>query len=86
MISIDEAILHCEEVAEKCSGSQCGTDHRQLAEWLKELKRLKTSADTVPVVRCKDCRFADAYYHCVYTNFWESAEDYCSRGERKTNG
>ena len=40
-------------------------------------------ADTVEVVRCKDCRFADAYYHCVYTNFWENAEDYCSRGEKK---
>ena len=48
-------------------------------------KRLKDlpAVDAVPVVRCKDCRFADAYYHCVYTNFWESAEDYCSRGEKK---
>ena len=58
-IEIDEAIKHCEEVAEKkekeckwISGSEdagmngalaktfaeCASEHRQLAEWLKELK------------------------------------------------
>lgn len=51
-------------------------------EMREKLKDVPT-ADAVSIVRCKDCRFADAYYHCVYTNFWESAEDYCSRGEKK---
>ena len=56
---MDEAIQHCEEVAEKCefdtdwgmgnhfidrSGVadviECGKEHRQLAEWLKDYKRL----------------------------------------------
>lgn len=51
-MTIDEAIRHCEEVAEKqdklCEisvterakeqNSKCAEDHRQLAEWLKELK------------------------------------------------
>lgn len=39
-MTIDEAITHCEEVADsKCD--ECGAEHRQLAEWLKELKRLR---------------------------------------------
>ena len=37
-MTLDEAIRHCEEVAEGCSGTECKADHRQLAEWLKELK------------------------------------------------
>ena len=56
MMSLDEAIKHAEEVAEenqaivdscdyygenmaKCE--KCAEEHRQLAEWLKELKELK---------------------------------------------
>lgn len=54
MMTIDEAIKHCEEVAEKyCEKVEegltaddfcdsCASEHRQLAEWLKELKKLKT--------------------------------------------
>lgn len=39
-MTLDEAIKHCEEVADsKCD--ECGAEHRQLAEWLKELKRMK---------------------------------------------
>lgn len=39
-MTLDEAIKHCEEVADsKCD--ECGTEHRQLAEWLRELKQLK---------------------------------------------
>lgn len=37
-MTIDEAIAHCKEVADGCSGTECKADHRQLAEWLKELK------------------------------------------------
>ena len=34
---LEEAIKHCEEVAkEKCDA--CGAEHKQLAEWLRELK------------------------------------------------
>jgi predicted RNase H-like nuclease (RuvC/YqgF family) len=57
MLSLDEAIKHCEEVAEeqekkarkkndgtmstriKCE--ECAKEHRQLAEWLRELKKYK---------------------------------------------
>lgn len=55
MLTLEEAIKHCEEVAEEneskanrieqlhLSGNaegcrECASDHRQLAEWLQELK------------------------------------------------
>ena len=50
-MSIEEAIKHCNEVVEQCTvyfqtndkevtqiPSQCASDHRQLANWLQELK------------------------------------------------
>ena len=59
MMTLDEAITHCEEVVERCdkeymehpeqlghidmyySLKKCADDYNQLAEWLKELKRLR---------------------------------------------
>lgn len=41
MKALDEAIKHCEETVEKCikeGNIGCSFEHRQLAEWLKELK------------------------------------------------
>ena len=44
-MTIDDAIRHCEEVADgqtaqgKCP--ECAEDHRRLAEWLTDYKRLK---------------------------------------------
>ena len=40
-MTIDEAIRHCEEVADKMNDCECAADHRQLAEWLTELKELR---------------------------------------------
>jgi hypothetical protein len=36
---LDEAIAHATDVANTCGNGQCADDHRQLAEWLKELKQ-----------------------------------------------
>jgi len=44
-MTLDEAIKHCEEVADgmteqgKCA--ECAAEYRQLAEWLKELKNAR---------------------------------------------
>lgn len=73
--SIDDAIQHCIEVAEKNEKQanwfwgkegnpnyekclECASDHRQLAEWLKELKRYKDER-----VGCEYCkhRFREQY-------------------------
>lgn len=42
---LDSAIQHCEEVADRCAVTdgdlKCEQEHRQLAEWLRELKKYK---------------------------------------------
>ena len=67
-MTLDEAIKHAEEIAEKCefdtdwgignhfidrSGVadiiKCAEEHRQLAEWLKELKQLREQTKWIPV-------------------------------------
>lgn len=37
-MTLDEAIKHCYE---KADCSECGQEHKQLAEWLEELQRYK---------------------------------------------
>lgn len=37
MMTLQEAIRHCEETADSCT-DECGAEHRQLAEWLQELQ------------------------------------------------
>lgn len=61
-MTLDEAIKHCEEVAEvqeenckhaghdhytKLEASACAAEHRQLAEWLKELKDRRAKDDCI---------------------------------------
>jgi hypothetical protein len=67
-LTLDEAIKHCEEQVAKyerqCEygiskegkeyNSQCAADHRQLAEWLKELKELRNSVGAVKLKDMKD--------------------------------
>ena len=38
LLTLDEAIEHCEEVASRESCSPCAQNHRQLGEWLKRLR------------------------------------------------
>lgn len=44
MMTIDEAIKHCDNiVSSQCN--ECGEEHKQLSEWLKELKCLRKVVD-----------------------------------------
>ena len=77
-MTLDEAIKHCEEVmmdnvektkdrnasdpvAHNCF--ECADNHRQLAEWLKELKRYKEYG---PCAFCKHNTFEESApcFHC----------------------
>lgn len=87
--SLEEAIKHCEEVAEKLekqvtpyqcesinkklyevnkkewdSCIECAKDHRQLAEWLKELKAYKELDTYNRPNKCSECEFEDSAYYC----------------------
>lgn len=41
MMTLEEAIKHCEEQAEKHCGDDCGMEHKQLAEYLIELQHYR---------------------------------------------
>ena len=74
-MTIDEAIKHCEEVVDSCergnpkkrSKAKCASEHRQLAEWLKELKAYKDER-----VGCEYCKH----------NYREQHERPCSLCQR----
>ena len=54
-MTIDEAIRHCLNVAETCTVKACANDHRQLATWLKDYKRLLVKESGVDI-RCGNCK------------------------------
>lgn len=45
MMTLEEAIEHCEEVA-KITCGECAKEHLQLAEWLRELKQRREQDQT----------------------------------------
>ena len=57
-MTLEEAIKHCEQ--QSCEHSKCAEEHKQLAEWLKELQTLKGGCDNTDKTLkryplCKDC-------------------------------
>lgn len=56
-MTLDEAIEHCEEKA-KC-GDSCGMEHKQLAEWLKELMNLRNEVDRLKEENERNSRILD---------------------------
>ena len=81
-MTLDEAIKHCEEVAERYQRMedshdeklkeeclQCAEDHKQLADWLKELRDARELlCETQPVLKAaffvnyKDTNAANELY------------------------
>ena len=39
-MTLDDAIKHCQQVANE-SNCECAKEHKQLAQWLQELKKFK---------------------------------------------
>ena len=85
-MTLEEAIEHCEQKA--CEHSKCAEEHKQLAEWLKELQTLKNNCSNTDKTlkrypSCKDC-IKQAWYHCskpdddVCANY-EDIEEYKQR-------
>lgn len=89
MMTIDDAIHHCEEVAEGlekeavrgcCDDTEimnncyeCAKEHRQLAEWLRELKAFRSG------IYCSTCKYREVDnidYPCMYCNTSDSKYEY----------
>ena len=57
-LTLDEAIKHCEE---KTDCTQCGEEHRQLAEWLRELQKYKDLEEQGRLITLP-CKIGDTVY------------------------
>lgn len=84
-MTIDEAIKHCEEVAEKyCDAVEeglkpddfcdsCASEHRQLAEWLRELIHLRNITEYIrDMVTCFE--FVDSMHYNEDIIEWAESE------------
>lgn len=73
-MTLEEAIQHCIEVAEKSEEAartfgniddnnmkdgclECASEHRQLAEWLRELKKWRALRDSINMLCDVDCEY-----------------------------
>jgi len=69
-MNLDEAIKHAEEVANsKCDS--CGSEHKQLAEWLKELKEKRGKCKWIKY----DYRTMCPKYHDIDNPYWRIPEN-----------
>ena len=65
-MTLEEAIKHCEQ--QSCEHSKCAEEHKQLAEWLKELQTLRGGCDNTDKTPkrhplCKNCTWHN-FEHC----------------------
>ncbi len=51
-------------------------------------KALSISSAQLEIIRCKECVYAadDDYRHCTRVTWWNSEDDFCSKGKRKEDG
>ena len=68
MMTLDESFYHCDEKARDCS--VCAKEHEQLAQWLKELKQLKSQVKVNDFFPCRYCK-AYACWDCRYRQDYE---------------
>ena len=65
-MDIDEAIEHAKEISVTCENNKCAFEHSQLAEWLIQLKFLKTIiSDNQDIIQLKNLIKADKEGRCV---------------------
>lgn len=56
-MTLEEAIKHCEQ--ESCEHSKCAEEHKQLAEWLKELQTLRDNCSNTDKTLKDSCDNTD---------------------------
>lgn len=62
---------------------------RMAIETCMEFLDMQRAVDAVPVVRCKDCKWwktSGCWFHQPGKCAEREADDFCSDGERRTNG
>ena len=91
-MTLEQAIEHAEDTAKSAIGCECRDEHRQLAEWLKELAERRKQPE---IIYCKDCEnwdttwqndFAPNYHYCPMMDGTYRGDFYCAKSERRTDG
>jgi len=91
MLALEEAIEHAEDIAISAIGCECREEHRQLAEWLRELQERRKAPE---IIRCKDCKHyewmsnripEEQTWHCHCWDADTGKDDFCSYAERRTD-
>lgn len=55
-----------------------------LTDGIKALKNLPS--EQPKIIRCQECKhYEDGWVHCNRVTWWNGADDFCSRAERRTN-
>ena len=102
-MTLDEAIKHCEDVEEEkrkdyeraCAYNipsegclECAEEHRQLAEWLEELKQLREQTRWIPVsdrlpepINHREYLVTVAHYDPTYKGRFTMLDEYEARDE-----
>lgn len=93
-MTLEEAIIHAEEAANTYEDMmddyaldskklhKCANEHRQLAEWLRELQERRKQSE---IIHCKDCRWNDGVCYCEFHYRDVKPTGYCSWSERRIN-
>lgn len=89
MMTLAEGIRHAEECAERCEKLEgrrnqlCAEEHRQLAEWLKELQSIVHCGECI-YYSDGDCKSGILPFseYSDTRNVWLMPTDFCSYGER----
>ena len=53
-MTLEQAIEHAEDIAISAIGCECREEHRQLAEWLRELQERRKAPE---IIFCHVCRY-----------------------------
>ena len=85
-MTLEQAIEHAEDTAKSAIGCECRDEHRQLAEWLKELAERRKLPE---IIRCGECVHSNKEYSgemwCGICNgFGIDENSFCSFSERRT--
>ena len=64
----------------------CWDNYAQTTEDFLEYIDNEPTVDAEPVVRCKDCKYANEYAMCGQVAWYNKEDDFCSRGERREDG
>ena len=85
-MTIEQAIEHAEDTAISAIGCECREEHRQLAEWLRELQERREQPE---IITCGECKH-NGTHNCLL-NLWATIfnskpkdDFFCGRAERRT--